>query len=259
MESNPINYLLNKTAALGFLVFIMCSYALLATGFDLYEFVKTIANLKFWLYISGYALLVTILIDFVDYKWKKLTTTHIMLLHTLAGFVAFFPIVGLNPIAIIAGFVGALCAFIYALGSYFFKRKKKLAWLVLLVFPLLFGVSTIDFTEKEQWDAQVTDSSYSATFEYFNGKHEIPLNLEKGDKVKASVAITVKNAGGHGHHVRDEKNNLVPMQTLEDTRNDYEKRSTHTYEFVAEKEGEHKIVVTGDDLRGKIEVEWEIE
>lgn len=259
LNDKVINYLLNKIAALGFLVFIMSSYVLIATSFDLYEFVETITNIAFWLYMSGYALLTTMLIDLVSYKWKELTNKSIILLHCLAGFVAFFPQIGLNPISIIAGLVGALCAFIYALGTFLFKKKKNFVWAALLVFPLLLGMSFVDFTEKKNWNAQMTESTYSAEFEYFNGKHEIPLTLEKGDKVTIYVSITLENGGGHGFHVRDENNDYVAMRILEETNDPYEQVNTNGFQFDAKEAGVYQLTVTGDDLDGKIEVKWEID
>ncbi|WP_085994178.1 hypothetical protein [Oceanobacillus senegalensis] len=254
-----LEYILNKVAALGLLVFIMCTYLLLATGFDLYEFTEYLLNTEFWLYMCGYALLTTVLIDLVRYKWKKLTNNRGILLHCLAGFIVFFPFMGINPFSLIAGFVGALCAFIYAIGSYFFKKKKRFVWMALFVFPLLLGMRLIDFTVKTNWNEEITKSSYSAEFEYFNGKHEIPLSLEKGDKVTSYISFTQTNGGGYGYRILDQNKDYVGMKEIEETYEDYGAVDTKAFQFNAKKAGVYKLIVTGDDLKGKIDVKWEIE
>lgn len=73
VSTNVVEYMVNKLAALGLLVFLMCSYLLLATKFDLYEFTENLSNLKRWGLICGYSLVTTMLIDLIENKWIAFT------------------------------------------------------------------------------------------------------------------------------------------------------------------------------------------
>ncbi|WP_080844033.1 hypothetical protein [Cytobacillus gottheilii] len=253
-----MDYILNKVAALGLLIFIMCTYLLLGTGLDLFEFTEYLSDLEYWLYISGYALLITVLIDLVGYKWVKLTIIAKIFLHCLAGFIVFFPFMGINPFTLIAGFVGSLCALIYVLCCYFLKKKKRLALIALFVFPLLLSVRLIDFTDKENWTEEITNTSYAAMFDHFNGKHEIPLSLKKGDLVTIYISFTPTNGGGYGYQILDQNNENVGMTELGEMDREYEELNTRAIQFNAEKAGAYRLIVTGDHLKGKIDVKWTI-
>ncbi|WHY79886.1 hypothetical protein QNH20_12375 [Neobacillus sp. WH10] len=211
LNNNVMEYILNKLAALGLLVFIMCIYIILGTGFDLYEFTVSLSNINVWGLICGYALVMTVLIDFVRYKWREFTFKTSILLHCLAGFIVFFPIMGINLFSLIAGSVGALCAFIYAFSCYFLEKKKQLVWISLLVFPLLLCIRLIDFTIKENWIEEKTKTSFSAEFERFNGKNEIPISLKKGDVVTSFISFDQMNGGGYGYHILDNNGELVHL------------------------------------------------
>ncbi|MBK5502577.1 MULTISPECIES: hypothetical protein [Peribacillus] len=258
-NNNVMEYILNKLAALGLLVFIMCIYIILGTEFDLYEFTESISNIKVWGLICGYALVMTVLIDLVRYKWREVTYKTSILLHCLAGFIVFFPFMGINLFSLIAGSVGALCAFIYAFSYYFLEKKKQLVWISLLVFPLLLCIRLFDFTIKEDWTEEKTKSSFSAEFERFNGKNEIPISLKKGDVVTSYISFDQMNEGGYGYHILDNNGKLVEMKELEDTYGEYRDIDTNVIQFNAEKAGIYILIVTGDNLKGKIDVKWEID
>lgn len=258
-NNNVMEYILNKLAALGLLVFIMCIYIILETGFDLYEFTESLSNIKVWGLICGYALVTTVLIDLVRYKWRDFTFKTSILLYCLAGFIVFFPFMGINLFSLIAGSVGALCAFIYAFSCYFLEKKKQLVWISLLVFPLLLCIRLIDFTIKEDWTEEKTKSSFFAEFERFNGKNEIPILLKKGDVVTSYISIDQMNGGGYGYHILDNNGELVEMKELEETYGAYGDFDTNAIQFNAEKAGIYILIVTGDNLKGKIDVKWEID
>ena len=251
--TNLVEYIVSKLAALGLLVFLMCSYLLLAAEFDLYEFTEYLANLKIWGLICGFALITTLLIDLIRDRWIEFTFQTSVLLHCLAGFIVFIPFMGMTIFSVIAGLVGSLCAFIYAFSSYLLQRKKKFAWVVLLIFPLLLSVRMYDFTSKKDWTVEETDSSFSAEFEHFNGQHEILLPLKKGEKVTSSITFNQINGGGYGYHILDTNEEDVEMEELK------EAEGTDTIQFHAAQSGVYKIIVTGDDLKGKIDVNWEID
>ena len=259
INNNKMLYTLHKLEALGFLVFIMSTYLILISKFDLYEFTEYLSNLKIWGLICGYALLMSLLIDLVRCKWKEFSTQMSIVLHCLAGFLVFFPIMGINWISLIAGCVGALCASIYAFSYYFFEKKGTLGWIFLLIFPLLLGMRLFDFTIKEGWTDERTESSYSAEFDLFNGKKEIPLSLKKGDVVTSYISFNRMNEGAYGYQVLDNNGNPVGMKELENKIESYRESDRTIQQFKAETVGKYKLIVTGDDLKGKIHIMWEIE
>ena len=249
-------YILNKLAALGLLVFIMCVFTILSTRFDLYEFTESLSNITFWGWICVYALMTTMLIDLICYKWKRFTIKTSIVLHCILGFFIFIPLMGVNFYTMIAGSVGALCAFIYAFSYYFLVRKNRLAWTFLLVIPILLCIRPMDFTIKEGWTEEKTKSSFLAEFTRFNGKNEIPMILEKGDLVTTYISFKEKNGGGYGYHILDNNGELVGMTELDGAYEDYD---TNAFQFKAKKSGIYRVVLTGDNLRGKIDVKWEID
>ena len=241
VSTKVVEYMVNKLAALGLLVFLMCSYLLLATKFDLYEFTENLSNLKIWGLICGYALVTTMLINLIENKCIAFTFKTSVLLHCLAGFIGFFPFMGINLFSVIAGAVGSLCAFIYAFSSYLFHRKKKFAWVILLVFPLMLSVRLYDFTSKKDWTIKETNSSFSAEFEHFNGKHEILLPLKKGEKVTSYLSFTQLNEGGYGYHILDHNEEYVGMKELAES----EEEGTQAIQFQSIQSGVTKSSLLG--------------
>lgn len=71
-NNNVLEYILNKLAALGILLFAMCVITLIGVGFDLYEFSKSLSDIKIWGLMCGYALTTSMLIDLVRCKWIEL-------------------------------------------------------------------------------------------------------------------------------------------------------------------------------------------
>ncbi|WP_432355600.1 hypothetical protein [Sporosarcina sp. A2] len=256
LNNKVLEYILNKLAALGLLVFTMCVCTIFGTGFDLYDFTESLSNIMFWSLICGYALMTSVLIDLVSYKWREFTFKTSILLHCIAGYIVFIPFMGINFYSLIAGSVGALCAFIYAFSYYFLVRKKRLAWIFLLVIPLLLCIRIIDFTAKEGWTEEKTKSSFLAEFERFNGKNEIPISLKKGDRVTTYISFNEKNGGGYGYHFLDNNGELVAMKQLEEAYGDYD---TSAIQFKAKKTGIYRLVLTGDNLKGEMDVKWEID
>lgn len=258
-NTNVIEYILTKLAALGLVVLAMSIFLILLNGFDMYAFTETLSNLKVWGLICGYAVVTTVLIDLVRVKWISFTFMTSILLHCLAGFIVFFPIMGFNYFAILAGSVGAICALIYALSSYFLARKKQYAWVFLLVFPLLLSIRLIDFTVKEGWHEEKTATSFSALYDRFHGKTEIPIPLKKGDVITITLSFDQINGGGYGFRILDENGHFVGMTELEEAGDANGDLDTTTIQFQAEREGIYFIIVTGNESQGKIDVTWEIE
>lgn len=134
-----------------------------------------------------------------------------VVVYILAGF-SFFLIQGINVYTVIAGIVGALCALLFYGGTILSHQNRLFKYGFSFVIPLAIMIlSTIDFTEKKGWQETRTDSTYEASFGYFNGKHEIPIEVERGETLTFSVSVMNKNGGGHGYHIRTDGHPRVPM------------------------------------------------
>lgn len=243
---SAIPYLITKLAGAGFLMFGMSIYLLLASGLDMYEFVEGISNWSLWLIVFGYGILCSLLIDLL--VSKVLGTRYLVkiILYVVAGY-AFFIINGVNVFTLIAGTVGALCALIFYFGASISSRFMRFRYVFSFVMPLILVLlMPIDFTEKVQWIEEKSDHSYTASFDYFNGKHEIPVSATAGQTITLSHEFKNTNGGGHGFHVLNENNKLVGMTEL----------SENELEFKAMDAGVYRIVVTGDDVKGRFEVTW---
>jgi hypothetical protein len=241
-----IPYLTTKIASAGFLMFVLSICFILLTGLDMYEFVEEISNWYIWAILYGYGILCSMFIDLILIKKTKMDSFIRIILYIVAGY-AIFLINGMNAFTLIAGTVGALCSIIFYFGTLLSSGYKiiKPAFAVLVPLTLLL-LTNVDFTEKEQWVEEKGDNTYSATFDHFNGKHEIPLNLKAGQTITIYHEFHNTNGGGHGFHILNERNHLVGVTEGIDN------------EVILEVEdaGIYRIVITGDDVKGGFNVAW---
>lgn len=253
---NITSYLSIKIAGAGFLLFVMFTYLLVMLGMDLYKFVEGISNGYLWAAAFGYGIFCSLLIDLIVYKISatKLSVKVPLfmmkvLLYIIAGYVVFL-IMGFNLFTLIAGTVGAICSLIFYFGTNVSSRSNMFRYGFGIVVPLLFIVlMSMDFTEKEQWVELKTDTSYTANFHHFNGKHEIPIVVKEGQTITISHGFMNTNGGGHGFHILNEKNSLVG----------YTEVSDELYELKVKDNDTYRVVVTGDDVRGGFKVNWTID
>jgi|GEM_PF-875651 len=239
-------YLITKAAGAGFALSLFFAVLLLLTGFDWFEFVERISTPWYWLIFFGYGTACSIAIDVLMRRMAKPSVGLQLSLHAIAGFVLFF-VNGFHLTALIAGTVGAVCALLYFTGAQAAGRSVVFRWIFAIVMPLtLITLIQIDFTKKTGWTEERTDGEYKASFAHFDGKHEIPLHLTKGERVAIRIAVTNRNGGGHGYHVLDENGEFVGMRENNDGR------------FIVEapSDGLCRIVITGDDLQGSVSVQW---
>lgn len=152
-------------------------------------------------------------------------------------------------IMLFAGTIGALCSLIFYVGTYISFRFKSFKYVFSIVVPLTIIILIgVDFTEKEQWVEVKSETSYKATFDHFNGKHEIPVLLKTGQTITMSHDFKATNGGGHGFHVLNEKNKLVGMTEINEG----------GLKLKVQDAGVYRMVVTGDDVEGSFEVTWNI-
>jgi len=243
-----IPHFIIKLAGAGFLMFVISSYVLLASGLDMYEFVEGIDNLLLWIIVFGYGIFCSFFIDLFVSRFSKTGYRMKISLYIVAGY-AFFIISSINAYTLIAGTVGALCSLIFYFGTYIASCFNSLKYLFSIVIPItLIILISIDFTEKEQWVEVKNDNTYTATFEYFNGKHEIPIQAKAGQTIILSHEFNNTNGGGHGFHVKNEKNKLIGMTEV----------GEKELEFKVQVAGVYRVVVTGDNVKGNFNVIWKL-
>lgn len=209
------SYILIKVAGAGFLLFVLAVGLFYGNGFELYEFVEGISNWFLWMIIFGYGVLCSMLIDLIVYRFPNTNLSVIFLLYFVAGFIYFIVIGGLNVYTVIGGSIGAIGALVFYLGEKISIRFTSLRYIFALVVPLLLIILTnFDFTQKFQWNELKNDSSYTATFDYFNGKQEIPIYAKEDQTITFSHDFLNTNGGGHGFYVQNENNEMVGMSEI---------------------------------------------
>jgi hypothetical protein len=238
-------YLLTKLSAAGFMFSIMAIYVLLAVHFDMYEFSETF-QVGIVSLILGYSITCSILIDLMKRSFYFDGVFLEVLLYLIAGFLPFVFIMGF-PYYVIAGFVGGLCSIFFLFGHHFIKING-IKLLFAFVLPVLLVVTNLDFTTKQNWQEVRNDSSYTATFDYFNGEHEIPITANAGEIIFFSINFINKNNGGYGYHVKNDENDHMPMEEV----------SEFKHVIQINENGLYRIVITGDNFQGKVEVDWDI-
>ncbi|MBS4195973.1 hypothetical protein [Lederbergia citri] len=245
-----ISYLIGKLAGAGFSFSIFNLFNMLnGSIFDMYQFSKNVSSPLYWVAFFGYGLICSIVIDLIVNKVSNKGNSTKVILYLVAGFSIFF-IFGFSIFTIIAGTIGAFAALLFYFGTMIANKTPVFKYIFAFAMPILFlTIINVDFTEKQQWSEVKNDTSYSASFDLFNGEQKIPINAKEGQTISVAVDINNENGGGHGQHVLNEKGKLLPM---------YE--STDDYiRFKAESTGVYNVVITGDNLRGSFFVDWKIE
>lgn len=244
-----ISILFTKLAGAGFTLLLFFTFLFLQSGWDMVEFVDSISSGYIWVIIFGYGIICSIVIDILEWKIARINKRIKFLLYAAAGYLIFF-INGVNVFTFIAGTIGALCSLIFYFGTHLSNRSKGTKLVFAILVPLFFILLlNIDFTEKKQWVEEREATSYTASFNYFNGKHEIPLKVIEGQSLNLSIEVKNENGGGHGYHVLNPKGDLVGLTEVDE----------RMMVFTAHASGVYHVVVTGDDLRGGITVKWTID
>ncbi|MGR6009796.1 hypothetical protein ACT7CZ_24510, partial [Bacillus cereus] len=106
-------------------------------------------------------------------------------------------------------------------------------------------------TSKEQWVERKTDNSFEASFQHFSGEHKVPIELKRGDILEFTIESRTDNLNGYigdikmASEFQEEENYLAPA-------------GPNTYHFAAIKTGTYYIIVSGNQLKGKLKIDWNI-
>ena len=242
-----ISYFVNKMAAAGFMLSIISLYILIATSFDLYEFSE---GLTMWFVVLFfYSIFCSILIDWVKRKFYQISQTVEVFLYMITGFIPFIAFREL-PFILFAGTIGAICAVIYFFAIHFVIRNNTIKVVLAIVIPILLLISAnIDFTTKTNWQETRNTSSYEATFDYFNGSHEVPIQINAGETITFTVDFEENNNGGYGFSFRNDKREYLGMEEVGENK----------FKVTASKDGLYYVEVRGENLAGQVMVNWGIE
>lgn len=249
MQNVKLHLLSNFTTRLagaGFTIFLLFLFLFISEK-SLFNFVEVASSWQIWAVIFGYGTVCSFLIDSV-LNAKQIHSHGLrVVFYLVAGFI-FFLFLGLNAFTIIAGFVGAICAGVFYIGTIISRELKWFKITFALIVPVFFLVLIqFDFTSKKGWKEVRMEGLYQADFQHFTGKHEIPIELKEGNYISFSVKVQNANDGGHGYRFENEQGELVGMT-----------ERAEGLEVVIEEAGTYKIVITGDKLAGGITVEWTI-
>lgn len=249
LRSKIIPYLVIKLSGAGLSLAVFFTFMLMLSEFEMNEFVDIISNWQLWSIFFGYGIACSVCIDLITWKIERRKRTLRTLLYVFAGY-AFFLVYGFNVSTFIAGTVGALCAILFYFGTVLCKEKPPLQSVFAFVFPLIFIIlMNVDFTEKVKWTEVQSGSTFTASFDFFDGKHEIPIRATEGQTITLSIEVTNQNGGGYGFHVLDEKDQYVGMM----------EESEGKMKIHVQRTGIYRIVLTGDNLRGSFKVTWNID
>lgn len=236
----------HKLIAAGFSFTVFVVYLFIA-HMNMFEFSHMLKEPLLWLAFYGYGISCSLIIDGI-LKLKRVNIKS-YILYCFFGFIPFIFFDTHLIFILIAGSVGVIAAILFFIGIKYITKSKIASILFSIILPLLLiFISTQDFTKQENWNSTRHDSSFEATFSYFNGEYKIPLDLNQGEMISYNVLFHADNAGGWGYHLENKKGDTVGMNEV-----------GNYLEYDVDEDGTYFIVVRGDQLRGSFTVKWKIE
>ncbi|KFN00999.1 hypothetical protein D0U04_11895 [Bacillus clarus] len=257
-KTSTFSYILTKLTATCLLFLLIASFVLsTASKQTMYSFLNGLHELLFapWTVIlASYAIFCSVCIDNVNFKQQN--TMKKLCLYILCGYLFFLPFqvfqgTGLRPL-LFAGSIGAICSVFFYLCTVIAKRFKWLQYLVPSIMLITFiSINFVDVTQKEQWKENRTKHSFEASFQHFSGEHKIPIELKRGDILEFTIESPSETPDAY---IED-----VKMASEFQEEEKYLALTDHnTYQFAAVKTGKHYIVINGNNLKGKLQVNWNI-
>ncbi|RAP73660.1 hypothetical protein [Paenibacillus montanisoli] len=249
-----IHYAISKVSGAGLIYVLIAIFSLLGRSFDAVEFTNGLLSTGL-AYLSAYMIICSVLID-VCTGWIKKNILIKIVLHPVAG-MFFVTLFSTDPdykeLQYAINFIFGL---LYFIGTLLAKRFVKTGYMFAIVISLsLLLLSMIDFTVKKQWVETKTETTYDASFELFNGKHEIPIAVKKGKKFEITIEAEHKNNQSYNMKIFDEEGHEVQMSNnLHEAK--YE--SKFWAEFPIDKDGTVKLIMYGSHFSGSFHIEWSV-
>ncbi|WP_020616528.1 hypothetical protein [Paenibacillus daejeonensis] len=231
---------------------IFLTLMVITTGLNPVDLQQTIHAMPFWTFLYIYGVLYSISVDAVTFRLRPQLQAFVrVLLYIAGGYVPFFVLFWNHlEYVVFIGLYGVVCALCFYGLDTSMKRKWPLSGIAACVLLVVLSWLTLaDHTRVEGWTEQLTESGFTATFDYFHGERAIPLSLEAGETLTLQVNFRMDGDGGHGFRVADRSGDPIGMELLADD----------TMRLVTERDMEIHIMISGNRASGEVEVRWHME
>ncbi|MBP3970473.1 hypothetical protein KAF80_15675 [Bacillus sp. WL1] len=258
-KTSTFSYILTKLTAT--LLLLISTLLLVTSQPTLYSFLTGLRELlyvPFVPFLAVYAIFCSICID--KLKLKTYTRLKTLLLYIFCGYLFFLPLLLFKEADLIVflflGSIGAICSLFFYLCTVIATKFKWIQYFVpSIMFIIFITINLVDIarvgTSKEQWIETKTDNSFEASFQHFSGEHKVPIELKRGDILEFTIESQAENSNGYigdikmASEFQEEENYLAPA-------------GPNTYHFAAIKTGTYYIIVSGNQLKGKLKIDWNI-
>lgn len=258
---STFSYILTKLTATFLLLLVISTLLLTTEQPTLYNFLIGLRELLYFPFTSLlvlYAICCSICID--KLRFKKHTRLKTLCLYIFCGYLFFIPFLIFKEASLIQflflGSFGAVCSLTFYLCTVIATKFKWIQYFVPGIMLILFiTINLIDLektgTSKEQWVETKTENSFEASFQHFTGEHKVPIELKRGDILEFTIESRAENPNGYMEDVKmasefqEEEKYLVS-------------NGPSTYQFAAIKTGTYYIIVSGNNLKGKLRIDWNI-
>ncbi|WP_439021240.1 hypothetical protein [Bacillus thuringiensis] len=260
-KTSTFSYILTKLTAT-FLLLLLISTLLLATNQPtLYSFLTGLRELLYVPFVpilAAYAIFCSICID--KLKLKTYTKLKTLLLYIFCGYLFFLPFLIFKEADLIQflflASIGAVCSLSFYLCTVIATKFKWVQYFVpSIMFIIFITINLVDLerfgTSKEQWVETKTDNSFEASFQHFSGKHKVPVELKRGDILEFTIESRAENPEGYMEAVK-------MASEFQEEENYLDSTGPNTYHFAAIKTGTYYIIVSGNQLKGKLKIDWNI-
>lgn len=260
-KTSTFSYILTKLTATFFLLLLISTLLLTTSQPTLYSFLAGLRELlyvPFVPFLAVYAIFCSICID--KLKLKTYTRLKTLLLYIFCGYLFFLPFLIFKEADLIQflflGSIGAVCSLSFYLCTVIATKFKWIQYFVpSIMFIIFITINLVDLervgTSKEQWVETKNDNSFEASFQHFSGEHKVPIELKRGDILEFTIESQVENLNGYigdikmASEFQEEENYLAPA-------------GPNTYHFAAIKTGTYYIIVSGNQSKGKLKIDWNI-
>ena len=260
-KTSTFSYILTKLTAT-FLLLLLISTLILATNQPtLYSFLAGLRELLYVPFVpilAVYAIFCSICID--KLKLKTYTKLKTLLLYIFCGYLFFIPFLIFKEADFIQflflGSIGAVCSLSFYLCTVIATKFKWIQYFVpSIMFIIFITINLVDLerfgTSKEQWVETKTDNSFEASFQHFSGEHKVPIELKRGDILEFTIESRSENPDGYMGAVK-------MASEFQEEENYLDSTGPNTYHFAAIKTGTYYIIVSGNQLKGKLKIDWNI-
>ncbi|MGU3371782.1 hypothetical protein [Bacillus mycoides] len=253
-----LSYILTKLTAACLFSLLLAILTLSGnSGLTKYKLLTGLPELLFSLpalVLISYAILCSVCIDKV--KFKSYRTLKTLGLYILCGYIFFLPFLFFQETGFLfllfAGSIGALFSVFFYLCSLITKKFIWIGYIIpSAIFIALIIINFIDVTQKEQWTEKRTQNSFEASFQHFSGEHKIPIELKRGDILEFTIESPSENPNGY-------MGDIKMASEFQEEENYLASAGPNTYHFAAIKTGTYYIIVSGDQLKGKLKIDWKI-